>query len=66
MNHHIVGTHGNVITEAQFNSLLDSVNEVVEEERVQLSKGGVLNEQTKQCDGAVSSSSSCSGGTEGW
>jgi hypothetical protein len=66
MNHHILGTHGDVITEAQLNSLLDSVDEVVEEERVQLSKGGGQTEQTEQCEGAVSSSSSGSGNVEGW
>jgi hypothetical protein len=44
MNHHILGTHGGVITETQFDSLLDSVDEVVE--RVQLSKGGVQNNRT--------------------
>jgi hypothetical protein len=36
-----VGTHYDVITEAQFDSLLDFVDEVVEEELVQHSKGGV-------------------------
>jgi hypothetical protein len=66
MNHHILGTHGDVIKEARFDSLLDFVDEVVEEELVQHSKGGVQNEQTEQCEGPISSSSSGSGSAEGW
>jgi hypothetical protein len=66
MNHHILGTHGDVITEAQFDSLLEFVHEVIEEELVKHSKGGVQNEQTEQCVGAISSSSSDSGSAEGW
>jgi hypothetical protein len=66
MNHHILGTHGDVITEAQFDSLLEFVDELVEEELVKRSKGGVQNEQTEQCEGAISSSSSGSGSAEGW
>jgi hypothetical protein len=65
MKHHILGTHGDVITEAQFDSLLDLVHVVVEEELVQHSKGGVQNEKTEQCVGAISSSSSGSGSAEG-
>jgi hypothetical protein len=53
MNHHILGTHGDVITEAQFDSLLDFVDEVVEEELVKHSKGAVHNEQTEKCEGAI-------------
>jgi hypothetical protein len=66
MNHRILGTHGHVITEAQFDSLLDFVHEVVEEELVKHSKGSVQNEQTEQCEGAISSSSSGFGSAEGW
>jgi hypothetical protein len=66
MNHHILGTLGDVITEAQFDSLLDFVDEVVEVELVQHSKGGVQNEKTEQCEGAIYSSCSCSGSAEGW
>jgi hypothetical protein len=66
MDHHISGTHGDEITEAQFDSLLDFVDEVVEEELVQHSRGGVQNEQTEQCQGAISSSSSGSGSADGW
>jgi hypothetical protein len=65
MKHHILGTHGDVITEAQFHTFLDFVDEVVEEEIVQHSKGGVQNEETEQCSGAISSSSSDSGCAEG-
>jgi hypothetical protein len=31
-NHHFLGVHGDEITEGEFDSLLDSVDEVVEEE----------------------------------
>jgi hypothetical protein len=65
MNHHVLGTHGDVITEARFDSLLDFVDEVVEEELVDQSRGGVQNEQTKPCEG-ISSSSSGSGNAEDW
>jgi hypothetical protein len=66
MNHHILGTQGDEITEAQFDSLLDFVDEVVEEELEQHSKLGVQNEQTGQCEGAISSSSGGSGSADGW
>jgi hypothetical protein len=66
MNHQILGTHGNVITGAHFDSLLDFVDEVVEEELVQHSKGGVQKKQTEKCEGAIASSSSGSGSSEGW
>jgi hypothetical protein len=66
MNHHLSGTHGDEITEAQFDSLPDFVDEVVEEELVQHSKGGVQNEQTELCEGAITSSSSGSGSADGW
>jgi hypothetical protein len=66
MNHQILGTHGDVITGAQFDSLLDFVDEVVEQELVQHSKGGVQNEQTEICEGAIASSSSGSESSEGW
>jgi hypothetical protein len=46
--------------------LLDFIHEVVEEELVKHSKGGVQNEQTEQYEGAISSSSSGSGSAEGW
>jgi hypothetical protein len=53
MNHNIFGTHGDVVTKAEFESLLHFVHEVVEEELVQHSKGGVQNEQTERCEGAI-------------
>jgi hypothetical protein len=49
MNHRVLGTHGNMNPEAQFDSLLDFVEEVVEEELVLDTKGGVQNEQNEQC-----------------
>jgi hypothetical protein len=54
MNHKILGTHGDVITKAQFDSLLEFVGEAVEEELVQHSKGGVQKKQTKLCDHLMS------------
>jgi hypothetical protein len=66
INHHILGTHGDVMTEAQFDSLLDFVDAVAEGELVQHSKGGVQNEQTEKCEGAIYSSSSGSASAESW
>jgi hypothetical protein len=66
MNNNMLGTVGDVIRRAQFDSLLDFVDEVVEQKLVQHSKGGVENEQTEQCEGAISSSHSGSGSAEGW
>jgi hypothetical protein len=56
IDHRVLGTHGNTTPEAQIDGLLDFVEEVVEEELVLDTKGGVQNEQTEQCWGAISSS----------
>jgi hypothetical protein len=54
-----------VIAEAQFDRLLDFVDEVVEEELVQHSNGGVQYEQTEESDGTISACSSGSGSAKG-
>jgi hypothetical protein len=66
MNHRILGSGGDVFTEPQFESLLDFVDEVHEEELVQQSKGGVQNEQIVQIEGDIASETSGSGSAGSW
>ena len=69
MNHHLLGDLEMAgVSEQGFESLLDFVDEMHENELVQQSKGGVQNDQTAanpavRCD---SPSSSGSGGADSW